>query len=265
MALRIAALTVAGFALGATSANAQDAFYSGDWSLTLGAAVIYAPDYEGADDYNVFAQPLVSFGRQGTQRRFTSRNDNISIGLIDTGTFRAGPTGKLVFPRDDDDSDDLIGLGDVEFGAEIGAFAEFYPTNWLRLRGELRHGIRAHDGLVGDVAVDAFTQLTPTLRLSGGPRATWASSDYFDAYYGVSPIESAISGLAPYTPDSGFASVGVGGALTWKATDVIETSLFAEYKYLTGPASDSSLVEERGDRNQFLIGVSATYRFDFSL
>ena len=60
-------------------------------------------------------------------------------------------------------------------------------------------------------------------------------------------------------------SAGVGAAITWQATDKIETSAFAEYKRLMGPAADSSLVKERGSRDQFLIGLSATYRFDFSI
>jgi outer membrane scaffolding protein for murein synthesis (MipA/OmpV family) len=32
-----------------------------------------------------------------------------------------------------------------------------------------------------------------------------------------------------------------------------------------GPAADSTLVGERGSKNQWLFGVSATYRFDFQL
>jgi MipA family protein len=92
-----------------------------------------------------------------------------------------------------------------------------------------------------------------------------ASSDYFDAYYGVSATESLASGLAPYTPEGGFRSVGVGAAIKWDVTDKVETSLFGEYSRLVGPAADSSLVRQRGDENQFTIGVSATYRFDFSL
>ena len=39
----------------------------------------------------------------------------------------------------------------------------------------------------------------------------------------------------------------------------------AEYKHLMGPAADSSLVRQRGDRDQFLIGVAATYRFGFTI
>jgi outer membrane protein len=262
---RLPFLAAALLAASAATPAQAESWFSGDWHLRVGAAVFTAPDYEGAEDYLFRAQPLISVSRAGSVSRFSSRNDAISIGLIDTGDFRAGPTGKLVFGRDDGDSDDLRGLDPVRFGGEAGVFAEFYPTDWLRLRGEVRHGIRSHDGLVADVAADAFLDVTPGVRVSGGPRAAFASSDYFDAYYGVTAAESAASGLSVFDPDGGLKSLGIGGAITWQATDRIETSLFGEYTRLMGPAADSSLVRERGSENQFLLGVSATYRFDFSL
>lgn len=253
-----AALTVA------TPSHAQS-WVSGDWSLTVGAAGLFVPEYEGDDRYRFVMQPIISLGTQGTQRRFISRNDNISIGLIDTGTFRVGPTGKLVFGRDGDDSSDLAGLDPIRFGVELGGFAEFYPTDWARIRGEVRHGIRAHDGVVADLSADAFMDLTPTVQVSAGPRLSYANANYFNAYYGVSNAESKVSGLAPYNPGSGLHSVGLGGAIKWDVTETVQTSVFAEYNRLSGPAADSSLVRQRGSKNQFTFGLSATYRFDFSL
>lgn len=262
------------FAIGVVAAGAWLAFvtpssaqswFSGDWSLTLGAAGLLIPEYEGDDTYRFVGQPIISFGRQGTERRFSSRNDNISIGLIDTGTFRAGPTGKLVFGRDGDDSADIAGLDPIRFGVELGAFAEYYPSDWMRLRGELRHGIRAHDGIVADFAIDAFTDIAPDVQVSAGPRLSYANDNYFDAYYGVSAGESFASGLSTYDPGSGFRSIGLGGAIKWDVTHALETSIFAEYSRLVGPAADSSLVNERGSKNQMLFGLSASYRFDFSL
>jgi outer membrane protein len=238
---------------------------SGDWSLTLGASGYFAPEYEGDDKLVFMVQPLVSLGRTGTVTKFSSRNDNISLGLIDNGAFRAGVTGKILFGRDEDDSDDLAGLDPVRWGGELGLFAEVYPTDWLRVRGELRHGIRTHDAIVGDVAADAFYDVTPTIRLSGGPRASFASEDYFRTYYGVDAAESVASGLGVYDPDGGgLKSLGVGGAVTWRATDKITASLFGEYSRLQDKAADSTLVKERGSEDQFTIGVSTTYRFDFS-
>ena len=260
-------------ALMATPAFATDAdidqkrygWFSGDWKLVVGASGFFAPDYVGDDRLVFNVTPLISLGKVGPEARFTSRNDNISFSLFDNGPIRIGPTGKIVFSRDEDDSSDLDGLGDVPWGVELGAFAEYYPTDWLRIRGELRQGIEAHDGLVGDVDVDAFYDVTNVVRLSGGPRVSFGSADYFDAYYGVSSSQSAASGLPEYEPGSGFESAGVGGAITWKATDKVTASLFGEYARLVGPAADSPLVEERGSPNQFTIGVSSTYRFDFTI
>ena len=238
-------------------------WFSGDWYLKVGGAGFVAPKFQGDNSYEFAFQPIISLGKAGNEARFESRNDNISLGFVDTGTFRAGLAGKLVMPRDSDD--DLNGLSDVDLGFEVGGFAEFYPTDWLRLRGEVRQGVAAHDGVVADIAVDAFTDVTPEVRISGGPRLSLATDDYFETYYGVDAAESAASGLAPYSPGGGVKSYGVGGAIDWKTTDKLTTSLFAEYSRLGAPAADSSLGKERGSPNQYMIGVSATYRFDFSL
>lgn len=237
---------------------------SGDWYLTVGATGLVAPNFEGGKKYLLGAVPIVSLGKAGNEVRFSSRNDNISLALIDDGNVRAGVVGKFLFTRDND-ADELKGLKPVRWGGEAGGFFEFYPLDWMRVRAEVRHGIRAHNGFTGDIAADAFYDVTPAIRLSGGPRVSFASSGYFDAYYGVDRQEAADSGLAEYHPGGGLKSVGAGGAVTWKVTDPVTASLFGEYSRLTGPAANSSLVRERGDRNQFTFGVSTTYRFDFSM
>lgn len=258
-------MTAAALLFAPVSASAGDYFWSGDWYLKVGAAGFSAPRYEGSKKYLFQVTPLISLGKAGSTVRFSSRNDNPSFALIDNGAFRAGATGKLIMPRDEGDSDDLKGLTPVKFGGELGAFAEVYPTDFLRLRGEVRHGIRSHHGVVADIAADAFVDVVPNVRVSAGPRMTIASKDYMETYYGVKPSEVAASGLAAYDPGGGIQSVGAGAAITWQVNEKIETSAFAEYKRLVGPAADSSLVKQRGDRDQFLIGVAATYKFDFTL
>lgn len=265
--VRTIPVVLATFMLGATGvAEAGDGAFgwmSGDWYLTLGATGMVAPSFEGSKRYLLSASPIISLGKAGPQARFVSRNDNISLALIDDGGVRAGLTGKFLFSRSSDD--ELKGLDPVRWGGEVGGFFEFYPTDWLRARAELRHGIRAHNGLVADIAADAFYDVTPTVRISGGPRVSFASANYFDAYYGVNAQEAVASGLSEYNPGGGLKSTGLGGAITWKVTDPMTASLFGEYSRLMGPAADSSLVRERGDRNQFTIGVSTTYRFDFTM
>lgn len=235
----------------------------GDWYLTLGATGMVGPSFEGSKKFMFSAQPIISLGKAGGDTRFSSRNDNISISLFDDGVIRAGATGKIIFGRDAED--ELEGLHDVRWGGEVGGFFEFYPTDWMRARAEVRHGIRAHSGVIADVAVDAFHDVTPAVRVSGGPRVSFASANYFETYYGVNAEESAVTGLSEYNPGSGIRSAGIGGAVTWKATDNVTASLFTEYSRLMGPAADSSIVRERGSRDQLTIGVSTSYRFDFQM
>jgi len=250
---------------GARAGEGAFGWLSGDWYLNVGVTGFAAPKFDGDKSYLFSAQPIISLGRAGPKARFSSRNDGISFALVDDGGVRAGLAGKLVFPRDGDTADEIRGLSPIRFGAEAGGFFEFYPTDWMRARAELRHGIRAHDGIVADIALDAFYDVTPTVRVSAGPRVSFASADYFEAYYGVDGAESLASGLAQYTPDGGVKSAGVGGAINWQTTEKLSTSVFGEYSRLMGPAADSSLVRERGSPNQLMLGVSATYRFDFSL
>jgi outer membrane protein len=250
-----------------TGAHAEGGLFDwihGDWKLIVGATGMVAPDFEGAKDLMFQVSPIISIGKAGPEARFTSRNDGISFSLYDNGRVRAGAVGKIIFERESED--DLEGLDPVRFGAEAGGFAEIYPTDWLRVRGEVRQGIRSHEGIVADIAVDAFKDITPSVRVSGGPRISFASEDYFEAYYGVNAAESANSGLSEYRPDGGgIKSIGIGGAYDWKATEKLTTSVFSEYSRLMGEAADSSLVKERGSPNQFTIGVSAAYRFDFTM
>jgi outer membrane protein len=265
---RLAVIATLALLSAAPPAQAQNStlpgWIAGDWSLTLGASGYVAPRFQGANSLAFNAVPMISLGRSGKGAPFSSRNDNISVAFFDNGFFRAGPVGKILFERSDNDRD-LRGLGTVRWGGVVGGFFDLYPSDWLRFRTEIRQGIRAHSGVVADLSADAFRDIAPGLQLSGGPRLSLASSSYYRAYFGVNPAQSAASGLQIYRPGSGVRALGFGGALTWKATDKVTTSLFAEYSRLLGPAADSSLVRQRGSVNQFTIGASATYRFDFSL
>ncbi|MFC5386024.1 MipA/OmpV family protein [Aquamicrobium segne] len=264
-ALKITSILTVLAAFGSpVSTSAAESWLSGDWYLTIGATGMIAPDFEGSKKYLFSATPIISLGKAGNAVRFSSRNDNISLALIDQGDFRAGLNGKFLWKRDNDE-DAIRGLDPVRWGGEIGGFFEFYPLDWMRMRAEIRHGVRAHKGVISDIAVDAFHDVTPEVRLSGGPRLSFASAKYFDAYYGVSTAEAQRSGLSEYDPGGGIRSMGVGGAVTWKVSDPVTTSLFGEYSRLMGPAADSSIVRERGSRNQFTLGASASYRFDFTM
>ena len=238
------------------------------WTLTLGGYAMVQPEYAGDDDYEFAFKPIISISRASNLSRFRSFNDNPSLALWDTGIFEAGITGKLDWKRDSSDSDDLRGLNDVDYAIEAGGYAQFYPVDWLRLRGDVRYGFGGFEGVVADFAVDAiyFTEFWGGMAISAGPRMTLASSGYTDAYFGISAQEAANAqalgnNLTAYQADGGIYSVGFGGQIMKRFTPNILGSVFAEYKYLMDGAADSPLVVQNGDRNQFQAGVSLSYTF----
>ena len=251
-----------------TAVSPAVAAASREWTLTVGGYVMAQPEFFGSDDYEFAFQPIISISRADKLSRFTSFNDNPSIALFDTGIFEAGIVGKLDWERDSSDNRALKGLDDVDFAVELGGYAQWYPVDWLRLRGELRYGFGGFDGLVADLAADAIyrSDFWGGTTWSAGPRMTLTSDGFVDAYFGISDEESiaAISHgnfYAPYDPGGGIYSVGVGAQIQKDFGNGFRGSVFGEYRYLTGDAADSPIVIQNGDRNQFQTGVSLSYTF----
>src|SRR3569833_1624368 len=106
------------------------------WTLTLGIEAGLLPTYEGSDRYMVRPFPLFDIRRAGTPPRFHAPRDNFGFGIIDTGTFRAGPAANIRFPRRESDDADLRGLGvDYAGGGGGGAGGGGAPGRRARAGG----------------------------------------------------------------------------------------------------------------------------------
>lgn len=237
-------------------------WFAGPWTVTLGAEGRVLPTYEGSSNYRFLPVPLFDIRRAGTPRHFQSPRDGASIGIVEFDNFRLGPTLKVRLPRRGGDDAKLRGLGDVNFAVELGGFAEYWFTPWLRARGELRQGVSGHHGLTGDLAADVVMPVTPQLTLSGGPRLSFDSGKTMQTYFGVDPAQSVLSGLPVYNPSGGVRSYGAGVMARYEITPQWATHLFVEYERLIGPAADSPLVALRGSRDQVTTGLGVTYSFD---
>jgi len=233
-----------------------------DWTITLGAEARVLPSYEGSDRAMLQAIPLIDIRRAGTPRRFQSPRDGASIGILESGAFRLGPTAKLQFPRRERDDSDLIGLGNVGWTLEAGGFAEYWPAQWLRSRIEVRQGFGGHHGVVSDISADVVMKASPQLTLSGGPRLALASATALNPYFGITAAQAAASGLAAYSPSGGLRAYGLGAQARYEWTPRWASHFFVEYDRLTGAAANSPLVTLRGNRNQVQVGIGTTYSFD---
>lgn len=235
---------------------------SGLWTVTVGVGGQMQPSYAGAGSSELVAIPMISVRRAGTQVRFRSMRDNASFAVIDMGTFRAGPTLAYRTGRKASDHRELWGMRDVPYAIELGGFAEYYPTDWLRGRAEVRRGFNGHQGVVAEFAIDAVVPFGRDLIFAAGPRYSVMSDRVAETYFGVSASESYLSGLPAYDAKGGSAAVGVGGQLRYRINSDWDAIGWVEYDRLLGSAAGSPVVALNGSRDQVKYGLGATYSFD---
>jgi len=232
------------------------------WNVLLGGGVGVAPAFLGSKRGAASFRPIISIGRGVGSRWLSVGDDSNGIGLIEGENWRAGVAGRLLWERRASDHSELRGLGNVRFGGEIGGFAEFYPLNWLRVRGEIRQGVFAHDALMGDIRLDAFTRFGERWIVSAGPRVSFAGRDFTQTYLGVTAQQSLQSGLPVFKAGHGLLSYGAAAQVTYQWTARLETSAFFQATRLAGDAANSPLVKQRGSPNQFIFGSSLRWTFD---
>ncbi len=233
------------------------------WNVTVGARGGVQPEFLGAKDSRFFIRPQFSMGRGLGSRWYSAEDDNISIGLVNGDLWRAGITGQLVWQRRENDSRTALrGLGNTKFGGEAGVFAEIYALPWLRARADLRHGFVAHNALMADLKLDAFTSLGNGWSMGIGPRMTIAGNDYMDTYFGVDAVQAQRSGLARYNPAGGVLSYGAAAQVTYQWSPRLSTTASVQYNRLAGDAANAPLVRERGSRDQFVFGLATRWTID---
>jgi outer membrane protein len=260
----VAVLTVSTASVALAQSAAQPA-QPGAWQATVGAGVRMQPTYEGSDRFSIAFRPIISFGRAGAVRWWSAEDDSISIGLVNGDNWRFGAGGALVMPRSRKDDRRLSGLEKVPFGVEIGGFGEYYPTSWLRLRGDLRQGIGGHKGMVGEIKLDAFTDPNAIWSFGAGPRMTIVNERYIDSYFSVSPAESAASGYPVYNGKGGVHSVGAIAQASYRWTPAVKSTAYVKYDYLTGGASRAPVVvSPLGSRHQLELGFSTAWTFNLT-
>jgi outer membrane protein len=220
------------------------------------------PGFEGANRYTFSPTPIFSLHRAGSVERFRDPHDGASIALLDFGGFRAGPSGKLVSARNAGNYAELNGLGNVNTAVEIGAFAEYFPVDWLRTRAEVYRGLGGFNGVVANFSADVIVPVFERFTLSGGPRFTLEDTGATAPYFSITAAQSVASGLPTYDAKGGVHSLGAGGQLRYQVNPQWEVHSFGEYDRLRGDAAASPLVTLRGSPNQIFIGLGASYSFN---
>lgn len=239
------------------------------WSVTVGVAPVLSPAWLGSRDMSVSLYPdlRINYG----ETLFASVPEGIGWNAVNADGWRAGPLAKVRFGRDEEEggspfliaggSDDLLGMRDISATAEVGGFVEKrFDGVPLRARLEVRRGFGGHEGVVADASLSYQARLGRTI-MSMGPRATLASDDFMQTFFGVDAGQSSRTGLALYDADGGLVSFGLGGTVVHPLDRRSAVTLFTSLERLDDEAGGSPLIRERGQRDQFSIGVGYGFRF----
>ena len=233
-----------------------------EWSFTAGVGALYAPDYEGSNDYKVAPAPVLELSWRDRVRLTTKGGPGLVVTPLAAKDMKIDLAVRYDFGRDQDDNDALKGLGDIRGGAvAVGRFA--YEIGSIEFGLELARDLGGdRDGLwaaaVAEYAIGGL--LNERTRLSVTPHVSWADDNYMSATFGVTAAQAARSArrYAKYDAGGGFKDAGVAVGVGYRVSDAIYVIGRVDYSRLLGDAADSPLVKREGAANQLfgLIGVS---------
>lgn len=276
------ATAIAGGTAGA--ALAQDVgvlnWTPGNFAVTdgrVGLGVGMGPDYLGSDDMTAFPLPSFAF----SIGNIPIQNNLLGVEIDIRPGFPAPPRGQAVFAygpiirynmgRNDGTTvdDPVVALTTpVEATPEVGGFLE---ATLPLFRGEgapilltsrlaILQATQSHEGATGNLSVGVVRPMG-RWTLGGGVAATWADDDYTQAFFDVSTVDAAATGLPVYTASGGLLTAGGSLFVAYALTEAWSLNLLGGYTLVTGSAADSPLVTDQGQPQQVFAGLGLNFRF----
>jgi MipA family protein len=263
MFLGLALCATAAAQMAAGSAAAQEG-PPAEWSFTLGAGAMYAPDYEGSNDYEVVPLPVVELSWRDRIWLTTKGGPGIFASPFEADGLRLDLGVRYDFGRDESDNNALRGLGDLDVGAV--AVARFgYEVGSMNLGLELARDLSGdREGLTATAEAEYGVGLfDDKVRLSVTPHVTWADDNYMGNSFGITAAQAARSarGYARYDAEAGIKDTGIALGLGYAVSDQIYLMGRVDYSRLLGDAADSPLVDREGKADQLSALVGLSYRW----
>ena len=251
------------------------------WRFALGAGAIVAPAYQGSDEANVAALPMIEIG--WNDRFFFSVPRGLGVHIYRGRSTALSVSVGYDFGRRESSSADLSGLGDVEGVFTVGAQGEYrlgplsgYLSAKRFLGGsdglDVRSGVRAMLplALLGGTPVPGRDQpaggdrsdgggggAPPGPVLLAGVSTDWANVEFMPSYFAVRESQALRSGLPAHEADAGFRSFNAElGIMSPLGERWLVHATFA-YSRLLGDAAASPVVR---DENQVRIALFTSFR-----
>lgn len=225
--------------------------------VTLGPQLI--PSHPGSDKVSLRPFVDVTRARGKNEFEFEAPDESAGFPVLRTSGFSIGPALGFEGKRDAD----ALGapIHKVGFSVEAGAFVQTWIADSLRVRAEGRKGLTGHRAWTGSVSADYVARKGDDWLFSIGPRVTLSDTKYHRAYFGITPGDSAASGLRAHDPKGGVQAVGMTAGYLHQLSPRWGIATYARYDRLTGDAAESPVARTLGSRDQFAGGIALSYTF----
>jgi len=242
------------------------------WSggVLMGAA--HAPEFEGSRDART--QPVL--GGEITHR--SAHLGSVAMGsrgvqwtVVQNPVFSAG-VGLATDPGRVDNGDrklsamgyrpgneTLRGMGEISATPVLSAFGS-YTLAGVSLTSAVRRATESHEGSQLDLGLRLPWKIDPHTTLSIVPSVTWADQRYAQAFFGVTPAQSAASGYSAFDAGAGLKSSQLVLDFDMALSRYWYLNAVLQAKRLQGDAADSPIVQKTRQMSGMLV-----VRYQFQL
>jgi hypothetical protein len=132
-----------------------------DLTIMLGGLGLLRPEYEGSDEYQVIGFPMPSVNYKNIFVLGGQAGQGLNVNIIRSPFFTFGASLNFYSDRDEDESDDLIGMGDIDAGLDAGIYA-MGRLGPLTARVNFRRDLfDNYDGSLVSVRLESFLMSAP--------------------------------------------------------------------------------------------------------
>jgi outer membrane scaffolding protein for murein synthesis (MipA/OmpV family) len=220
-----------------------------------GLILAYRPAFSGSSDRQVKPElaGFLRWGRitvSGAGGFTTKAQDDVERGLdallIKRERLRVNLALRFDPGRQESDSDDLAGMGDIRATVRARLALRWEPAPlWAVGLSSSFDALNRVGGYMVSGSVSRRFDLGPRQRLFLSASLTGAGDRYMQTWYGVTPAQSTASGYAVYDAPEGLRDLSL--SATWRTDFDEHWAGFASLgaTRLLGPAADSPLVRQR--------------------
>lgn len=248
---------------------------------TIGLGVGMVPSYAGSDDYIAFPLPLivgrvggVGISPNGPGFVLDLNSPKPAFGPRKGPRVAFGPAFRFRNDRNNRIRDDVVArAGKLDAALEVGGNVAVASPNVFKTFDQLGFGVQArrdvlgaHGGMIVEPQISYRAPVGRSFALQVQASAEFVDDSFADYYFTVNPAQALATGLPQFRADGGLNRVGTVAILTydldgrplsggWALTGVGGMSR------LLGDGADTPFTSQRGDANQFIVGLGLAYTF----